>query len=230
MIKAAASVPGDRFGRLTLVSEAHIGKGRDRHWNVVCDCGQTRTVSQRALRSGNTKSCGCLQREKASATSLRLRPKGKLYRGDTRLCPRCNTEFPITEFTSGRAHDGALRAYCRPCTRDYSREWTKNNVARHMVEGARNRAVGRGVPFKLNETDIAIPSMCPVYGVPLALPGDGPRTVYTATLDRLVPELGYVRGNVRVISWAANMDKRDLTLEKIDRIATYLRRELGVKP
>lgn len=55
---------GMKFGRLTVVSrdESTVGSGKIK-WNCVCDCGNTLSVLTHSLVSGNTKSCGCLQRE-----------------------------------------------------------------------------------------------------------------------------------------------------------------------
>lgn len=50
---------GCRFGRLVVINEATPIK-RHRRWNCRCDCGTVVTVYQTCLRSGNTKSCGCL--------------------------------------------------------------------------------------------------------------------------------------------------------------------------
>jgi hypothetical protein len=57
-----------RFGRLQVESKAanlydpRKTSGRSA-WNCRCDCGATKVVSTSALRSGNTQSCGCLQKE-----------------------------------------------------------------------------------------------------------------------------------------------------------------------
>lgn len=55
-------VPGERYGRLTLLGEVERCKGR-RRMRVRCDCGELRDVNLSALRSGKSRSCGCLQRE-----------------------------------------------------------------------------------------------------------------------------------------------------------------------
>lgn len=51
---------GQKFERLTAVKL--IGKG---FWECQCDCGKTVRVRGKDLRTGNTKSCGCLQAEVA---------------------------------------------------------------------------------------------------------------------------------------------------------------------
>ena len=55
---------GKRFGKLVVLNEAEKigmpGKSRWRsRWNCLCDCGKQTAVFSTALKSGNTKSCGC---------------------------------------------------------------------------------------------------------------------------------------------------------------------------
>lgn len=58
---------GRRFGRLSIVSFARNAKNEPA-WIVRCDCGTVRTVAAGSLANGNTRSCGCLQRDQTSAT------------------------------------------------------------------------------------------------------------------------------------------------------------------
>jgi hypothetical protein len=56
---------GKRFGHIIVVSSAktiRVGKeGQTKPtWNCRCDCGVTLRVQGQSLRTGNTKSCGCL--------------------------------------------------------------------------------------------------------------------------------------------------------------------------
>jgi hypothetical protein len=59
---------GQRFGRLVVLAEAERLNGNV-HWLCECDCEKkTRTVvNGSSLRRGLTQSCGCLQRDRASA-------------------------------------------------------------------------------------------------------------------------------------------------------------------
>lgn len=57
---------GQRFGRLVaLSSEKRVGDTRA-YWRCQCDCGNTSVVSGKYLRSGVSRSCGCLMAERAS--------------------------------------------------------------------------------------------------------------------------------------------------------------------
>jgi hypothetical protein len=94
-----------------------------------------------------------------------------------------------------------------------------------MLIAARYRAKKTGVAFNLRLRDIYIPLVCPVLGIFLN-PGTEKWAPSSPSLDRIKPHLGYVRGNVRVISWRANNLKRDGTAEEFERIAAYIRGEL----
>lgn len=52
---------GQKFGRLTAIKPVVVNGCRK--WLCACDCGNFTTVSTGSLRSGGTKSCGCLNRE-----------------------------------------------------------------------------------------------------------------------------------------------------------------------
>ncbi len=61
------SLVNQRFGRLWVLWRTDKGSRRSRSmmWECRCDCGKTTIVSATSLRSGRTKSCGCLQLEAA---------------------------------------------------------------------------------------------------------------------------------------------------------------------
>ena len=56
-------ITGQKFGMLTVIKFSHFGKNHKRnYWLCQCECGGLKVVSKDDLRSGNTKSCGCLGR------------------------------------------------------------------------------------------------------------------------------------------------------------------------
>lgn len=57
---------GQTFLRLTVRAFAGSKQGR-RLWLCSCVCGGEATATTKNLRSGNTRSCGCLQREKVTS-------------------------------------------------------------------------------------------------------------------------------------------------------------------
>lgn len=60
---------GNVYGRLTVLSALEEKDVDNRNLFLCqCECGNLTKVSGKSLRSGNTKSCGCLQKEKAIET------------------------------------------------------------------------------------------------------------------------------------------------------------------
>lgn len=59
-------ITGIKFGRLLAIDLSHRDKKGRPYWNCICDCGNKRVVDIYSLKSGRTKSCSCLQKEKAS--------------------------------------------------------------------------------------------------------------------------------------------------------------------
>jgi hypothetical protein len=53
---------GQRFGRLYVIERAGSSNG-NALWLCLCDCGKMKVVNGVQLRCGETKSCGCIQRE-----------------------------------------------------------------------------------------------------------------------------------------------------------------------
>jgi len=51
--------PNQQFGRLTVISK-HTLKSKAGKWWCICKCGSKVLIDGAALKSGNNKSCGCL--------------------------------------------------------------------------------------------------------------------------------------------------------------------------
>ena len=107
--------------------------------------------------------------------------------------------------------------------RAYARDYYKANFAKLMWGRAKKRAAERGIEFDIAVSDIIIPTHCPVLGIPLVI-GEGRRGPASSSpsLDRMHPELGYVRGNVTVISHRANIMKQDGTAEELRKVADWM--------
>jgi len=58
----AMNFVGQKYNRL-LILEKLPKKDKNQYYKCKCDCGNIKIINQSALRSGKTKSCGCLKRE-----------------------------------------------------------------------------------------------------------------------------------------------------------------------
>jgi hypothetical protein len=66
-MSARSNLAGRRFGRCVAVECLGVTEtGGLRWWGCVCDCGTSFAVRSRELLEGDTRNCGCLQREKAA--------------------------------------------------------------------------------------------------------------------------------------------------------------------
>jgi len=96
-------------------------------------------------------------------------------------------------------------------------------MRQRLCYAASQRAKKSGIPFDIVPDDIDITERCPVFDISLKQ-GDGKCHDASPTLDRIDPELGYVKGNVAVISYSANRAKGSLALHQIQSLALWLAR------
>jgi hypothetical protein len=73
---------GDRFGRLTAVSEAGRNKHNHLLWTFDCDCGGQITTIGFDVKRGKTSSCGCIRKETAASQSKRMSLTKQAHIGD----------------------------------------------------------------------------------------------------------------------------------------------------
>lgn len=64
---------GQKYNRLLVINFIE-SKKYHRRWKCLCDCGNYITVPSGALRCGNTKSCGCLFKEKSKTLKRNFEP------------------------------------------------------------------------------------------------------------------------------------------------------------
>lgn len=103
-----------------------------------------------------------------------------------------------------------------------SKSLRSRNPVRYLLNQARYRAKQRGIPFEISYEDLEIPEYCPVFGLKLETSG-GRRNDCSFSLDRWDNSKGYIKGNVRVISWKANQYKGDLTLSEVEALYCYMK-------
>lgn len=59
----AKNLLNQKFERLTVIEDCGSNKHKQKIWRCHCKCGSEIIATSSSLLSGNTKSCGCLQRE-----------------------------------------------------------------------------------------------------------------------------------------------------------------------
>ncbi len=105
-----------------------------------------------------------------------------------------------------------------------------------LIEGARERAKKNKLPFNLKVKDLRkiITSHCPIFGFKFELNKKDINNSWknSPTLDRIIPEKGYVKNNIIIISMLANCIKSCATPEQIFKVGNFyskLYEEKGIK-
>lgn len=114
---------------------------------------------------------------------------------------------------------------------EHTRERVRKNPEWFLLYNCKQRAKKTGVPFSLVLEDIAIPSTCPVLGIPIKLGqglGKGAFNPNCPSVDRVIPSLGYVKHNIRVISLRANTLKNNGIPEELAKVLEYAIRETEI--
>lgn len=149
----------------------------------------------------------------------------------TKVCSKCGRELPDSEFYPHRR-------VCKSCESLRKKEWHKENSERlskkykerHYKNKEAIAEYGRasGIPYDLDpEYLVSIwVDVCPVLGIPII---DGSKLTgcsrpdNLAELDRMIPDKGYVKGNMHWISRRANRIKSDATVEELEKIISYMK-------
>ncbi len=116
---------------------------------------------------------------------------------------------------------------CREKLNKKAREYRKKCPEQAMVNAAKKRAKKENLPFNLDRMDIAIPEFCPVLGIKIKM-CEGKRGAgdSSPTIDRINNNLGYVKGNIQVISWRANRLKNDGNSIEHELVFNYIQEHL----
>lgn len=145
-------------------------------------------------------------------------------------CHYCGEEF---SYRGGKSHYNRTRHhYCsRSCQAKGNNRLKGNKI--HGLAGTRKyelwcwlkrRAKKKEVRFNIGVEDIPdIPDFCPVLNIPIKANDAAGPLDSSPSIDRIIPELGYVKGNIRVVSNRANRLKADATLEEMELVLQDLR-------
>lgn len=87
----------------------------------------------------------------------------------------------------------------------------------------RQNCKNQKIPFLISFEEIEWPTHCPILGIPIDYESiENTRVENSPSFDKTNPKLGYVSGNVKIVSWRANRIKNDGTAEEHRKIANYL--------
>jgi len=145
-------------------------------------------------------------------------------------CSKCKINKKNSDFAKQKNAKDNLSAYCKACKIANNREYrsTKEGYLYHALNRAKIRAKNKNINFDLNIEYLQsiATEKCPVFNVDLfyysSFNGQGHPDKQAAALDRIIPELGYVKENVVFISQWANTIKSNATEKELYLVADWV--------
>lgn len=211
---------------VTSISES-FSVSRDTIKKVLKGNYPAYTGKKRALKAkeGQTKKCSKCGNE----LPLEAFNKGNSLFGRRSFCRECEKAIQNTPERVARRRELELRRRENP---EYVKHRNKKDKERihsnvesykkAMLSSARSRAKSKNLDFNIDVSDIELPEVCPLLGIPLSINASNKEFSYS--LDRIDSSKGYVKGNVWVISDRANRLKNNATLEELDMLITNLKK------
>ena len=114
----------------------------------------------------------------------------------------------------------------QPLKKEKAKIKSWENPINLLLSRVKYRCKKEETPFNLIAEDIIVPEVCPILGIKLNFNRGGRRGYFenSPSLDRKIPEGGYVKGNVRIISARANLLKNNATVAELEKVLEDLRK------
>lgn len=156
-------------------------------------------------------------------------------------CNFCKIEKPVSEYWKDSSKLDGLATYCNICKmrfynadieesrkagRKAARVQRLRNPILNMLMLARSRAKRFSLPFNISKEDVVMPEYCSILKVKLGV-AESKVAPSSPSLDRIIPELGYVKNNVQIISHKANTMKSNATIAELLLFADWVYRTYG---
>ncbi len=154
---------------------------------------------------------------------------------DEKKCPGCKKVLPVTEFYSAKDRRDGLRSYCKSCESSKSRKWYKDNyklasmklTLRRLKERARKKNIPIEITLEYLKNSHPDDMICPVLGIKMERGYNDDDWYSTSpSVDRIVPEKGYVPGNIIIVSNKANLIKSYATPDEVLKVGTFYKKLL----
>ena len=190
-----------------------------------------------------------MQKEKTIILSETIRKFSirKIY--TDKLCHYCNTvkhhslyrKINLNSYKGRKLHGfrGSEKTLhypvCKSCEALKMKDRYTNNPVPQMLSNAKIRAKQKGVPFKITADDIRsiwpADNKCPVLKVKFDMGyskvlGKKKDKTYAPSLDRVIPKLGYVPGNILITCDIVNRVKQDASIEILEQVYKFYKKWL----
>lgn len=196
---------------ITYTPRGHLIKSNDPTLKYCSSCNQFLSLDKFGYHRGKN---GNLYINSSCKKCSSIRAQRSPNRDSVMLKSNINKKIRASQDPEYKEHLRAIKS-----------AWnhSKKGIAYSMWKNAKTRATLLKIPFDITSEDIfnIIPEECPILKHKLEI-GNLGGDKYSPSLDRIVPELGYVKGNIQIISRLANAMKNNATPEELKLFAEYI--------
>lgn len=137
------------------------------------------------------------------------------------MCNKCYSTWHYNKNRQNYLDSGKARYQADPkAYNQRAKSYLHRNPRTALFKAAKSRAHRYGLEFSIDPSDIQIPEVCPVLGIPL-IPLSGKFASNSPSIDRIDNSQGYIKGNIVVVSFRANGLKRDATPDELQKLADF---------
>jgi hypothetical protein len=169
----------------------------------------------------NNKLCDvCFLPDENLEKFLRIKKNKILTKIDLKICKNCHLIQNIKTFNPS---NGNSNPYCKICTGQNAKKYRKKRtISRQnrqekeffseMIVNLKSKAKVKNIPFNLDKNFIINlfneqKGLCALTNIPMnfQLSSIIVRNRFLASLDRIIPSLGYIKGNIRWVILSINI-------------------------
>lgn len=202
---------------------------------TCCQCGETKPIDEfvkdNRRKDGHSTLCKECKRARDRARYAKIKDDPEFHK------KKLEAQAVYRQTHKEQIQNYSLEYNLRPEVIEKKSEWSRQKKysrsiptkIQDMVTRAKNRAIEKGLPFNITREDVVFTDTCPILEIKLNWEG-GPRDKNTPSLDKIIPEKGYVKGNIRIVSNLANMMKSEANFEELKlfakNIITYINEDI----
>jgi hypothetical protein len=150
------------------------------------------------------------------------------------ICVKCGIEKSEIDFYKSPTCKSGFDTICKCCKKQYAIKWRQTVNGKQVNKKskvklktydlwyfAKLRAKKKGLEFNIEITDIIIPDVCPILGIPLTKENIK-QCDSSPSIDRIDNSKGYVKGNIQIISWRANNIKSNGSVDEHKKVVEFM--------
>lgn len=145
----------------------------------------------------------------------------------SRRCAICKFHKSLDQFYNLKSGSKSKSGTCKSCQNLANKQsrslWS---VERRLLQSTKVTASTQNLPHGIEKSDILLPTHCPYLEIEIDYEAPG-KSWNAPSVDKIVPSLGYVPGNIQVVSCMANRMKSNASISQLMTFAENVLRLHG---